>query len=69
MNFKQTQLLNLFYFIRLSNLRFVEVEHQIFHLKYSFCCPICYRFDSAARGRRITPPPPRPYTWSLYMSL
>jgi len=56
MNFKKTQLLNEFYYIRLSNLRFVEAEHNIFHLKYSFCCPICYLFDSAARGGRIAPP-------------
>ena len=32
-------------------------EIKLFHLKNSFCCPLCYPLDYTARDDSTTPPP------------
>jgi hypothetical protein len=58
MNLQESKLFIEFPYIRLSNLQVSERKKSIISLKYSFCCPIFRPFDSAARGDRITRPPP-----------
>jgi hypothetical protein len=54
--------------IFLNILKIVEHRKSFFlNLKCSFCCPICFPLDSAARGGETTPTPATPLQLGVFL--